>query len=210
MANAKNPLTGEEIQYPTTWGGQPLKMDDNGNPAFLGQNLSEDNALPWQKYFDKNVAGTEAGSDSLVTRQLGRDANYFEGARNRGLEDGNFSTFQPRRLSGGAGPTGNAMSQAIASKYQKDVSSSLGALRTQNKVQSELDSSRNLTQANKVLADAQQRKNQNFLEQYDFQMKRYNLYMQHKALQAQAEASAISNFLGFVGMAGKMASMGGG
>lgn len=193
---------GTTVQSPTSWNNKPIKLDADGNPSFLTENLSEQNALPWQKYFDKNVSDTNTPG-SLVNGQLDRGKDYYENTRNAGLDNVNV----PMRTTPLSGGQNNPMSDAIASKYQRDVGGKLNMLKTNNQNQSEMDYSSSQGKAAKLMQLSQANKNKNFMEQYDFQMKRYNLHQQWDAANKAAEASTISNFLGYVTSAAKLAAL---
>lgn len=182
-----------------TWGGKPVRTDVFGDASYLTENLSRDNALPWQQYYDKGVVDTN-DPDSLVSKALSRGKDYYNDAANYGVSD--KTNFGTTPLTGGQQ---NPMADAIARKYQRDVSGKVRGLKNANKLDATKRESDNLGQAANVLVAAQQKENQNFLEQYDFQMKRYNLLQQHEAMVNAAHNAFIGNI---IGIAGTVATMG--
>lgn len=183
--------------------GKPLRKDVFGDPSWLTENLGEDNPLPWQRYYDPNIADPNK-KGSLAASLLGRDQNYYNAANNIGLEDTEQQLTQPQLTGNYSSP----MADAIARKSQTDMSSKLQGIRTANQANAPMQYSQGQGRAAKVINAAQENRNKNFQEQYDFQMKRYDLKRQHDAMVREEKDAFLGNVLG-IAMKGMSFGMGG-
>lgn len=177
-------------------GGAPLFNNSPDDPGYLTKDLSKDNALPWQKYFDPSVTDTN-DPNSMASKALARGQDYYTNTAALGVDDAGHSiAFQSTPLTGGGS---NPMSDAISRKYQKDVNSKLTNMQTQREAEAPMQYSKGMSRTAALLGAQQENEMKNFNEQYQFQMNRYNMYNQWRQAQANAQQSYLSSIMGAAG-----------
>ncbi len=176
---------------------QKTTLDET--PAWLKENLSEKNPLPWQQYFDDSITG-ESG---LIKQQLNEAySDVFAG----GLENPNgylhkaleISDVGPLQAEGGYQ---SPMAAAIAQKYQAQANDKLKAVRDAQKAEMPGKISKNLGRIANQIGTVQNLKMQNFKEQYAFQQKRQEIYNAWVQANNQAQAQFWGQVLGLGGTA---------
>jgi hypothetical protein len=186
--------------------GNPMRTDAFGDPSWLTETLSKKNPLPWQQYFDPKVASTD-DPNSMVSRQLNRGEDYYQNVSTHGLNTA--PTLNAPAVSGNG--YNNPMSAAIARKYQTDVNQKTAGMNVATQDNSKLRTQKGLSSAEQVLQQSQQNENNNFMQQYNFQMQRYNLAQQHDAQVAASKNAFVGDVLGIAFGAATMGmKMGGG
>lgn len=176
--------------------GVPLIGNSPSDPAWLTQNLSEQNKLPWQQYFSPAVSDT-TNPDSLASRQISRGPGYYKRTSQYNVAQVPTDFHATPQTGGQVDP----MADAIARKYKRDVSGKLQTMQDKSDVQSTVDYSTAQGRAGQVLGMAQQIKNKNFLEQYQFQLQRQQLQQQYENAKRQADAALTGDIInGFGGV----------
>lgn len=183
-----------------------------GAPPWLVNNLSQDNALPWQKYIDPSVSDT-------INQQLDR-VGLFPNAQNN--NSGRMTNLDKAGGMPQASPqgdyyndslgknvnfgvqkanTGNPMTDAIYNKYSQDYAPKYGALKTNFDIGKSSWQSGQLNKAGSELGAIQKNQMQNFAEQYQFQLQRQQLFKAWKQNQQSVLGSILGGILKIGGAA---------
>lgn len=174
-------------QIPISADNYPVDPMLEGVPAHLRSELSQDNPLPWQTYVPKEI-------DALAGDMLQRGEKFHYDQAMRGIP--NNVKLSASNLS----PT--PQSEAIARKYERDVSNKLGSLRTQTEMQTPLKTSTGFGRSADIYGKQRAVQMQNFKEQYEFQNERLRQQKQKEAM-IQAEKDAFfNNVLGGIPLVG--------
>lgn len=155
----------------------------------FSKDLSRDNPLPGQSYFDPSIEG------SLIPEQAGHDKNYFTDTLNYGLNTAGAATP-------GTVDSNDPMVKALSGRYADQSQNSLQQMKGQNEASAPVMESSEAAKASQELAAVHQNEVQNFNAQYAFQMKRYNLMKQWQAAKSQAEAGLFGSIFGGLGAVG--------
>ena len=174
----------------------PLINNSPNDPAYLTQNLSESNPLPWQQYFNPLIGDTNQ-EGSWATQTLKRGPSYYSDTEGYGVGKNPINAGAPQL----SGARANPMSTAIASKYQRDTDSKLQKMRTNREMDSAVKYSSAIGKVGQVLGSAQGLANRNYQEQFQFQQQRQQLFDQWRQHVAQQEAAYTQQILQGIGMA---------
>ena len=169
---------------------QPTVIDTGSVKRTTGtdysRELSEQNALPWQRYL-----GTDISRD-LPQQMINQGAtpDYYLNTTNRNVNDKlSLPTVDPL---GSKSP----MMSAINKRYEKRFDDSMKSFRANQGYDASKYQADQLTDANKIMAAVEQNKMQNFKEQWDFQMQRYERYNAWKRAESEARSNVICQVLG--------------
>lgn len=171
------------------FGGSPR---NDINQTDYTKPFGPDNSLPGQQYFNPII-------DKDLLPLVGPNANNGLDAQNYGVKDA-VIPFALNRNGGGAGALGNnnPMAEALANNYQRDLNSNVNAITNRNAVNAPLVESNNQLRAANMMTAEQQNINQNYLQQYDYQEKRKQLYQEWVNNNQNATYGWISSILGGV------------
>lgn len=174
----------------------PEKPSLSAYPKFLTEDLSEENALPWQRYFDESITG----GGGLIDEQIGRTSHatdssgYLDKTLNLGLKDA------PQLQATGFG-FDSPMSEALAKKYSARVADGIKSIKTQGKIDRGSQVSKALGVIGNEIGASEKLRIQNFKEQYQYQQQRQQVYNQWVMANDAARAQFWGQVLGLAGTA---------
>lgn len=167
----------------------PIKQN---HPTDYSSQLSEDNALPWQRYLGADI------SKDLPQEMINRGANpdYYVNATNRNMGS-DYKLPGTDAISGGSPLLG-----AINKRYQQRFDTAMDSQKATQKNDASKYQADQIGSANKLMTAVEQNRMQNFKEQWDFQMQRYNQYREWERSQNEARSKTIGTILGYLGPIG--------
>lgn len=153
-----------------------------------GADLSEENALPGQSYYDEKI------TNGLIGQQMGRDENAYKDLLGYGVSDAGSA------LPGGA--RSDPMARALQSKAERDTQSSLKGIQTRAESEAGIKESNTQSQVEGEMASIYENKAKNFEQQYAYEIRRHDLLNKWKQAQAQARSNLLSQIAGGIGAVG--------
>ncbi len=162
-------------------------MADSNTAPDYSKDLSQDNPLPGQHYFDKSIDTT------LIPQQADRDV---KGILSYGLGEG-------PDLGGNAPLHGDdPMVKALGQRYQTQTDTALRGLKQNIDVNAPVNQAKQDTTTAGEMAAEYNNQVQNFQQQYAYQVQRYNMYNQYQTALNNASSSLIGAILGGIGSIG--------
>ncbi len=162
-------------------------------PNKLDEELSRENPLPGQNYFDPKA-------EELASEQMGRGADFFTGNLNYGIGKPGLS----------ADNSTDPMVRALNQGWDSEYNTGAEATKTRNELTAPMRESEQKGRAAAQSGAMYQNEVQNFQEQYAFQLKRQAMLNQWKIAKARAEAGLYGAIFSGVGAAGGAILGGGG
>lgn len=164
-------------------------------PSWQTQDLSQSNALPWQKYTPQELIGSDKPGEKsgLATDILNRvnTPGYAESTLNKNVNENPFSVAH--------GSLGDPISGALNKKYSSLYDTKMSGLNNQQDIKKSTFQSNELGRAGKIFGNQWQNQVQNYKEQVAFQQQRQQMWQQWKNAKDQAGGSFLSSVLGVVG-----------
>lgn len=147
----------------------------------LDNPLSRNNALPGQHYHPDEV-------NDLANEQLGRGTDYYSSHLNYGVGD-----------TGLIGGSDDPMLKALQGNYDSQVDDNTMGLKRRAEAKAPVMKAEADAKASSELSQTYQKEQQNFAEQYAFQLKRKAMYNQWVLAKKKAETDLLGAIFGGIG-----------
>jgi hypothetical protein len=168
--------------------GGVMKRAGNGDyekGTDYSKDFSEDNALPGQRYYDKQV------DENLVGGILSRGDDYYKNAEEYGLAGDTGQSF--------AADGGDPMAEAIAGRSKASYDDKVRGMLKQKEVNRPTEISGQLSRAGNMMGAEEQLKISNYKEQYAYQQQRQAMFAQWRNAKEGAKAQFLGSILGVGG-----------
>jgi len=159
----------------------------------LNSQLSQQNHLPGQNYFDPSV------NSSLIPAEQQKTAGYYQGALNQNVT--------PNSVSGPSSiNSSDPMVQALSNRYNTQTQTAVNSITGQNNANAPVLASANESAMEGQLGAEYNNQVQNFAQQYAFEINRQTLYNNWQTAQNQAQSGLYGQIFGGIGKAGGTAA----
>lgn len=172
----------------------PLAANLGG--ADLTKDLSEQNHLAGQNYYDQGVQGPGGLIDRQANRSAG-NSDFFKDTLSHGLNPGDNN-----QLGAIGGDQSDPMAKALSSRYQQKYETNLGGVKAQNDVNAKVQNSANESQVSSELQSVYSTDEQNYAQQYQFQVNRQKLNNDYVNAQNAANAQLYGQIFSGIGAVG--------
>ncbi len=174
--------------------GQPGDSSTGHDLSVTGfdpsQTLSQSNPLPGQNYYDPQI------DKSLIPAQQGRTAETYGQQFNYGInpDKGEISGFQ-----GLPGSNSDPMVQAINNQAERQTAGALRGITTQNQQAGTMAAAHEQNIVGEEAGAEYHNQVQNFNQQYQYQMARYDLVSKYNTAKAGAQSALWGTVFGGLG-----------